>query len=165
MNEEAVNGPDLPPEQFVVRVFGLADHAEAISETGKLYLHGLGVGSVYVPQVPAVLPSLYVVVRLMIPWQNMTEPFTLTIRALNADRTPIDRDPLFEVKPEVGRPPGFRIGDEANINAVFGVTGMPVPRFGTIHFHLEVDGTLLAVHQLKVLEIPGFKRGRGAQDA
>src|SRR5688572_12121942 len=153
MTQEEALEPGLPEDRFEVRVFTLADHAEAIPSTGKMYINGLGVGSVYTNKMPGALPPLFIAVRLRIPWHKTTEPFILRIRALNPDRTPVSRDPLFEIEPETGRPPGFRVGDEANINAVFGIGGMPIQSYGTIYLHLEVDGNLLSVHQLKIVEV------------
>ena len=147
--------PALPMDRFAVIIFTLADHAEAVSESGKLYINGAGVGIVWMRSVPGQLPPLFIALRLRIPWHKTTEPFTLRIRALNADRTPIagDRDPLVELQPEVGHPPGFRPGDEIAMNAVIGIGGMPVQAYGTIYFHLEVDGEVIAVQPLKIVPI------------
>src|SRR5689334_1791924 len=109
MTQEDPEATALPEDRFVVRLFALADHAEAVNESGKFYINGLGVGSVFLRSVPGVLPSLYMVIRLAVPWKKMTEPFVVRVRALNADRTLVSRDPLFELPAEVGRPPGYRI--------------------------------------------------------
>jgi hypothetical protein len=140
----------VPEEQFTVVMFTLADHAEAVAETGKMYINGAGVGTVWLRQTPGQLPPLFIALRLRIPWHKTTEPFTLRIRALNADRTPVDRDPLLEARPEVGRPAGVRPGDEMAMNAVVGVGGLPVNEHGTIYFHLEVEGEVIATQPLKI---------------
>src|SRR4051812_44411948 len=156
---DAVSQDDLsailtvPEERFAVVMFTLADHAEAVAETGKLYINGAGVGTVWMRQAPGQLPPLYIALRLRIPWHKTTEPFTLRIRALNADRTPVDRDPILEARPEVGRPAGVRAGDEMAMNAVVGIGGLAVREHGTIYFHLDVDGEVIAIQPLKVMPI------------
>lgn len=151
MNQNVEVEARVPEDRFVAVIFTLADHAFGSSEDGKLYIHGAGVGTVMIPAVPGSLPALHLAMRLRIPWHKMTEPFTLQIRALNADRTPVNQDPLMELKPEVGRPPGYRPGDEACMNLSLGIGGMPVREFGTIYFHLEVDGDQIAVQPLKIV--------------
>lgn len=143
----------VPEERFTVVMFTLADHAEAVAETGKLYINGAGVGTVWLRQTPGQLPPLFIALRLRIPWHKTTEPFSLRIRALNADRTPIDRDPILDVRPEVGRPAGVRAGDEMAMNAVVGLGGLPIKEHGTIYFHLEVEGEVIATQPLKVAPI------------
>jgi hypothetical protein len=149
----------VPEERFTVVMFTLADHAEAVAESGKLYINGAGVGTVWMRQAPGQLPPLYLAVRLRIPWHKTTEPFLLRIRALNADRTPVDRDPILEARPEVGRPAGVRPGDEMAINAVVGLGGLGVKEYGTVYFHLEVDGEVLATQPLKVAPIRDARGG------
>lgn len=143
----------VPEDRFVPVIFTLADHAAAVREDGKMYLNGAGIGTIAMRTIPGPLTALYLALRLRIPWHRTTEPFTLRIRALNADRTPIDQDPIAEIKPEVGRPAGFRPGDEIAMNLVLGLTGLPVKEPGTIYFHLEVDGEDIAVQPLKISAI------------
>jgi Family of unknown function (DUF6941) len=148
--DDASREPVVPEDPFTVAIFTLADHAEAVAATGKLYINGAGVGTILMQDAPGQLPPLYLALRLRIPWHKTTEPFLLRIRALNADRTPVERDPLLEVRPEVGRPAGVRPGDEMAMNAVVGIGGMSIREHGTIYFHLEVEGEVIAIQPLKV---------------
>ncbi|MCC7370358.1 MAG: hypothetical protein IT306_18175 [Chloroflexi bacterium] len=150
----AALGFPLPAPSFAVRIFTLCDHAEAVAANSKLYINGAGVSAIWTANVPGPLTPLYLALRLAVPWQHTTEPFNIKIRALNADRSPVGRDPLFELDPEIGRPPGLRPWDESAINGAFGIGGLPIQEYGTIYFHLEVAGETLAVHPLKITPMP-----------
>ena len=136
-----------------VRIFTLADHA-ATPPDGKLYISGAGVGQMWLPQIPGPLGPLWLVVRIRVPWHMTSEELPVRVRLLDADRKPVGPDPLFEEKAEVGRPPGFRPGDESSVNAVLGLQGFPVQAEGTVYFHLLVAGGLLSVLPLKIARRP-----------
>src|SRR5215216_5279804 len=79
---------DQPLEHVAVRIFTLCDHA-SVPPDGKIYIHGAGVHQLFVPQIPGPLRTLFLVVRLSIPWHMLGEPHTVNIRALDLDRQPI----------------------------------------------------------------------------
>jgi len=144
---------EMPAELFAVRIFTIADYATDVTESGKLYVHGGGVDTIWMSILPGPLTPVHLALRLSVPWQNLTEPFDLRIRALNLDRTPVGQDPIFHVHPEIGRPPGMRPGDEAAINVALGLGGLEVQTYGTIFFHLEIDGKTLARLPLKIVPL------------
>ena len=97
---------------------------------------------------------LSLAIRIKIPWHMTSDALPIQIRALYADRRPVDRNPMFELKPELGRPPGLRPGDEIGVNLAVGLTGFPIKAEGTIYFHLIVAGQELGVLPLKVIRVP-----------
>jgi hypothetical protein len=141
-------------ERHEVRIFTLCDHA-ALPPDGKLYLHGAGVHQILVPQLPGPLGSLFLVIRVAVPWPLLGEPHTIKVRALDLDRKPVGPvDPLFAAPVELGKPAGFRPGDEAAANILVQLTGLPIAEPGTINFHLLVDDETLATLPLKVQQAP-----------
>lgn len=140
-----------------VRIFTIADHAISPPPDGKLYIHGAGVGSVLTPVLPPRLPSIYLVIRLRIPWRLTSEPVPIVVRILDADRHPVaPLDPLVTWSAEVGRPPGARPGDEHNINLILGLEGLQlnIQQYGAVYFHLVVGDQELSVHPLKFAAPP-----------
>jgi hypothetical protein len=140
----------LPEDVFIARMFTLADHAEANNVTGKISMIGGGITNIWTTPIPGPLTQMYLAFRIRVPWQKATEPFTLTVRVLTADRQPVGNDPLLTRSVELGRPAGYRPGDELAINGSLGLAGLPIRAYGTIFFHLEVDGSTIAVHPLKI---------------
>ena len=80
--------PEQLQDHLGVRIFTLCDHA-VVPPDGKIYIHGGGVHTLYVGQIPGPLRSLYLVVRLSIPWHMLGETHTVKIRALDLDRKPV----------------------------------------------------------------------------
>ena len=125
----------LEEERPEVRMFVIADHA-VMAPDGKMYLNGAGIDQVVLPSTPGHLPApLYIAVR---------------IRALDADRRPFGPDPIVDGQMEVGRAPGARPGDEMAVNLAVPIAGLPIPRPGTMHFHLELAERILGVLPLKI---------------
>lgn len=144
---------DALQDGIAVRIFTLCDHA-TVPPDGKLYIHGAGVHQLLLPQIPGPLRTLFLVVRIALPWHMLGEPHTLNIRARDPDRTPLGpTDPLIATPFELGKPPGHRPGDESAVNICAELSGLHVPRPMTIHFHLEVDGEPIASLPLKVLQL------------
>jgi hypothetical protein len=149
---------DDPSEQLAepvaVRIFTLCDHA-AVPPDGKLYIHGAGVHQVFVPQIPGPLRTLFLVVRLAMPWHQLGEPHTVYIRALDLDRRPIGpTDPLVTTPFELGKPAGHRPGDESAINITCELSGLSIEQPMTIRFHLLVDEQPIGSLPLKVQQLP-----------
>ncbi len=137
-----------------VRIFTLCDHA-TVPPDGKLYIHGAGVHQLFLPQIPGPLRTLFLVVRLSIPWHMLGEPHTVHIRALDPDRNSIGpTDPLISTPFELGKPPGHRPGDESAINICAELSGLAIPQAMTMHIHLQVDDEPIASLPLKVLAMP-----------
>ena len=136
-------------DKLEVRMFVLADWA-AIPPDGKLYLGGAGVNSVRVDPIPGVLPALYLVVRVRVPWHLTSERLPFGVQLLDADRQPIGTDPLAAGAAETGRPPGARPGDEFAVQFVLSLGGIPVNAAGTAFFHLTMAETPLGILPLKI---------------
>src|SRR4030081_1708022 len=145
---------DQLQDRVAVRIFTLCDHA-AVPPDGKIYIHGGGVHQLYVPQIPGPLRTLYLVVRLSIPWHMLGEPHTVTIHALDLDRKSISSsDPMITTPFELGKPAGHRPGDESAINICAELNGLTIQQPMTIRFHLLIDDQLIASIPLKVLQMP-----------
>jgi hypothetical protein len=147
-----------PPEQLLdsiaVRIFTLCDHA-SVPPDNKIYLHGAGVHQLYAPQLPGQMNSLYLMVRLSIPWHMLGEPHTVKVRVLDLDRRPVGpSDPFITTPFELGIPPGHRPGDESAINICLDLNRLIVPEPMTIRFHLLVDDQTLGSLPLKVMRVP-----------
>jgi len=133
-------------DRLAVRIFTLCDHA-VVPPDGKLYIHGAGVHTLYAGQIPGPLRSLYLVVRLSIPWHMLGEP--------HLDRRPISpTDPMLTTPFELGRPAGHRPGDESAINICAELNGLTIQQPMTIRFHLLLDDEPIASLPLKVIEMP-----------
>jgi hypothetical protein len=141
-------------ERVAIRIFTLCDHA-TVPPDGKVYIHGGGIHQLYVPQLPGPLRSLFLVVRLSVPWHMLGEPHTIHIRALDLDRRPIGQtDPLISTPFELGRPPGHRPGDESAINICAELSGLVIDQPMTLRFHLAVDDEPIGSLPLKILHLP-----------
>jgi hypothetical protein len=152
--EPAEDAPEHLQDQIAVRIFTLCDHA-VVPPDGKIYIHGGGVHTLYVGQIPGALRSLYLVARLSIPWHMLGEPHTVKIRALDLDRQPISpTDPLITTPFELGKPAGHRPGDESAINICAELNGLTVQQPMTVRFHLLIDDETLASLPLKVMQMP-----------
>ena len=145
---------DRLQDGVAVRIFTLCDHA-TVPPDGKLYIHGAGVHQLFLPAIPGPLRTLFLVVRLSIPWHMLGEPHTVRIRALDLDRNPIGQaDPLITTPFELGKPPGHRPGDESAMNLCAELAGLQIPQQMTVHFHLQLDDDELATLPLKVQQMP-----------
>jgi hypothetical protein len=141
-------------DHVAVRIFTVCDHA-TVPPDGKVYMHGGGVNQVFVPQLPGQIRSLWLMVRLSIPWHMLGEPHTIRIRALDLDRNPIGpTDPLITTPFELGKPPGHRPGDESAINICAELTGLSLEQPMTLRFHLMVDEETIGSLPLKVQQMP-----------
>jgi len=146
--------PDQLQDRVAVRIFTLCDHA-AVPPDGKIYIHGGGVHQLFVPQIPGPLRTLFLMVRLSIPWHMLGEPHTVRIRALDLDRNPVGpSDPLIVTPFELGRPAGHRPGDESAINICAELNGLLIQQPMTLRFHLLVDEETIGSLPLKVVQMP-----------
>jgi hypothetical protein len=137
-----------------VRIFTLCDHA-AVPPDGKIYMSGAGINHIFLPQIPGPLRTLFLVVRLALPWHMLGEPHTVRIRALDLDRHPVGpNDPLIATPFELGKPPGHRPGDESAININADLSGLPIQQPMTLRFHLLVDEQTVGSLPLKVQLLP-----------
>ena len=147
-------GPQQLTDRVAVRIFTLCDHA-AVPPDGKIYINGAGVQQLFLPQIPGPLRTLFLVVRLSIPWHMLGEPHTVHIRALDLDRRPVGpADPLITTPFELGRPAGHRPGDESAINICAELNGLTIQQPMTLRFHLLVDEETIGSLPLKVLQMP-----------
>jgi hypothetical protein len=141
-------------DRVAVRMFTLCDHA-SVPPDGKIYIHGGGVHQLYIPQIPGPLRTLFLVVRLSIPWHMLGEPHTIKVRALDLDRKPVGpSDPLITTPFELGRPAGHRPGDESAINICAELNGLTIQQPMTLRFHLQVDDETIGSLPLKVAQMP-----------
>jgi hypothetical protein len=148
------DAPGQLHDRLAVRIFTLCDHA-VVPPDGKIYIHGGGVHTLYAGVIPGTLKSLYLVVRLSIPWHMLGEPHTVKIHALDLDRKPISStDPLITTPFELGKPPGHRPGDESAINICAELNGLVIQQPMTIRFHLTIDDEPIASLPLKIMEMP-----------
>jgi len=143
----------LEPEPFIVRLFGLAEWASP-GPRGLLNVGGLGVDQIAAAAANSMIGSLFLVVRVKVPWERTTDAVPIRIRVLDADRQPVGQDPLADVRCEIGRPPGARAGDEMIWQFIGQLTGLPVPARGDLYFHLLVDDEPMAVLPLKIARPP-----------
>src|SRR3981081_2738109 len=145
---------DQLQDRVAVRIFTLCDHA-AVPPDGKIYIHGGGVHQLFVPQLPGPLRTLFLMVRLSIPWHMLGEPHTVRIRALDLDRVAVGpTDPLITTPVELGKAAGLRPGDESAINICAELSGLPIQQPMTLRFHLLVDEETIGSLPLKVLQMP-----------
>ncbi len=146
--------PEQLQDRVAVRIFTLCDHA-SVPPDGKIYIHGGGVHQLFVPQIPGPLRTLFLMVRLSIPWHMLGEPHTVRIRALDLDRKPVGpADPLITTPFELGRPAGHRPGDESAINICAELNGLTIQQPMTLRFHLLVDDQTIGSLPLKVVQMP-----------
>lgn len=143
----------VPPSDFVVRIFTLADHATSPPD-GKLYLAGAGIDIVRLREPDAPFPILYLVGRVAVPYARQSERHVVRVRLLDEDRVPFVHDPLFDFPAETGRPPGTRPGDEVCIQFVVGLHGLAHPPAGRLFFHLDVNDEHLATLPLRITVSP-----------
>jgi hypothetical protein len=142
-----------PRDEVEVRILTLADYAFP-SPDGKLHILGAGISQTWLAQIPGPLGQLYLAARISIPAHMLGEPHTVSIRLLDLDRSPAGPDPVYQSDFELGRPPGFRVGDESNLQLAIQLTGYPVPSEATYRLHLLLDGRLLTSIPLKVQRLP-----------
>jgi hypothetical protein len=146
--------PEHLNDRVAIRIFTLCDHA-SVPPDGKIYIHGGGVQQLFMPQLPGPLRTLFLVVRLSIPWHMLGEPHTVRIRALDLDRVAVGpTDPLITTPFELGKPPGLRPGDESAINICAELSGLQIQRPMTLLFHLLVDDNMIGSLPLKVTQLP-----------
>lgn len=131
--------------------FFLADHAEAIN--GKLYVTGGCWDRIFVPTVPVKHNHLSVVFALVVPWTSTNEKHALEIGCEDAEGTSALPGPL-KGNFEVGRPPGWRPGDDATVIGVFHINDLPVTKEGRYSFVLKIDEQEIARTPLTIQIVP-----------
>ena len=148
-------------DRVAIRIFTLCDHA-SVPPDGKIYMHGAGIQQLFLPQIPGPLRTLFLVVRLSIPWHMLGEPHTVRIRVLDLDRVAVGHtDPLITTPFELGKPAGLRPGDESAINICAELSGLQIQQAMTLRFHLLVDEDTIGSLPLKIMYLPpqGMPRG------
>ncbi len=141
----------MPVPKMKTSAFFLADHAEAIN--GKLYVTGGCWDRIFVGNLPAIHNHLSVVFSLLVPWTATNEKHVLDIQLVDAE----ERSVLpSEIKGEfeVGRPPGWRPGDDASMVGVFNINGLKFDKAGDYSFLLKVDAQEIARTALKIQQVP-----------
>lgn len=134
-----------------LNAFFLADHAEAVN--GKLYVTGGCWDRIFAVKLPTVHPHLSVVVSILVPWQATNEKHGLELALVDADGNSTLPGKIGG-EFELGRPPGWRPGDDSNLVAVFHLNMIPFNSKGNYAFVLKVDGDELSRTSLKVEELP-----------
>jgi len=138
-----------------VNAFFLADHAEAVN--GKLYVTGGCWDRILAAQLPAQHAHLSVVFAVQVPWTATNEKHALELGLVDADgQSALPNKVGGEF--EVGRPPGWRPGDDAMLVGVFNLNGLPLAKAGTYNFVLSIDGTEVAKARLsvQVVQVPSM---------
>ncbi len=134
-----------------VNAFFVADHAEAIN--GKLYVTGGCWDRIFAPVIPAIHNHLSIVFSITVPWTATNEKHQLEIVLEDADGASLLPS---EIKGEfeVGRPPGWRPGDDATMVGVFNINGLKFEKAGRHAFVLKIDGQDVARTGLDVQQVP-----------
>jgi hypothetical protein len=130
--------------------FLLADHAEAVN--GKLYVTGGSWNQIFAPQFPTRHGHLSVAMTIQVPWTMTNEKHSLEIRVTDDDAVSILPSKIGG-EFEVGRPPGFRPGDDNFLVAVFNVDGLTFPKAGHYAFKALVDEQELGSLRISVLPL------------
>jgi hypothetical protein len=134
-----------------ITTFMLADHAEAVS--GKLYVTGGCWNQVFAPQFPARHGHLSVAMAIQVPWTATNEKHSVEIRVSDADGVSILPSKLGG-EFEVGRPPGWRPGDDNLLVVVFNIEGMTFTKAGQYAFAALVDNDELGRLSVTLLQLP-----------
>lgn len=121
--------------------FFLADHAEAIN--GKLYVTGGCWDRIFVQNLPARHNHMSIVFSLVVPWTATNEKHQMLITLEDADGKNILPGEL-KGDFEMGRPPGWRPGDDANMLGVFNINDLQFEKDGRYAFILKIDGEPIA---------------------
>lgn len=142
-----------PMPTMRLTTFMLADHAEAVN--GKLYVTGGSWNQIFAGNFPARHGHLSVAMAIQVPWTATNEKHSLGVDVVDADAASIVPAKLGG-QFEVGRPPGWRPGDDNTVVAVFNLEGLTFPKEGQYSFVVRVDDAelgRLGVRLVKV-EIP-----------
>ncbi len=130
--------------------FMLADHAEAVN--GKLYVTGGSWNQIFAAQFPARHGHLSVVIAIQVPWTATNEKHTLEMDVVDADGASIIPAKIGG-QFEVGRPPGWRPGDDNTVEAVFNLEGLAFQKEGQYSFVLRVDASELGRLGVRLVRI------------
>lgn len=124
----------LPPMKVVT--FMLADHAEAVN--GKLYVTGGNWNQIFAPKFPARHNHLSIALAIQVPWIASNEKHSVELLIVDPDENSILPTKLGG-EFEVGRPPGWRPGDDHLVVVVFNINGMSFPKAGRYSVVAKVD--------------------------
>lgn len=148
-----VVAPEIADDGLQIRIFTIADHA-AIPPDGKIYVSGGGIDQILMTQMPGLLGSLWLAIRIHVPWGMTSDSIPFRIRALDGDRNPVGPDPFVAGNAEIGRAPGQRPGDEVSFSLAVPIGGLEVKEEGHVYFHLEVNGDTLGVLPVRTRRAP-----------
>lgn len=128
---------------MVVRVecFMLADGAQEAA--GKLYVLGGAWDTLTARSYPTVFPTLALVIKLAVGWNETNRPIATRIDCVDEDGVSILGQPMQGTL-NVGRPPQAVPGDEIGVRLAITFNSLQVPRAGRYAFILEADGEELA---------------------
>src|SRR5579872_3775203 len=144
---------ESPGGAVALRIFTLADYA-AVAPDQKLYISGANIQYQFAASFPLTVSQLYLVVLLAVPWHLASEPHQVVVRMLDDERQPIGPNPLLDGQAEPGRPPGTRAGEEIAVPVVLNLAGLQVEHEALVYFHVEVDGSRIAVQPFRFRQLP-----------
>jgi hypothetical protein len=128
----------------------LADAASG--HEGKLYVHGGGITRLTPPVFPFMVPMLAVVVRLEAELSDYEGTHEIGLTLL--DPTGESVLPPVAVTSHLGPTPEFVDGEEQYIQLTLSLGGIPIPQPGLYRLELAIDGEVLRVLNLPVVEPP-----------
>jgi hypothetical protein len=121
----------------------LAD-AAAVEASGKLYVHGGGWEQIFVHKVPAVHPSLALVLVFELSWDESNEDIPVHIELIDEDGHPVGIE--AEGTLNVGRPPGVKKGGPLQAPLVLPLHAVTFQKLGGYQFRVTSgDAELVTV--------------------
>lgn len=129
----------------------LADDAVALE--GKVYIHGGGWDTMFVPEFPSLVARIALVFTVEIEPTEFQQPHTLTVRLVDQDHQPyqsIQASTLIQSAPGPFSTPGA----SAYSTQVWRMEKFQIDRAGSFRFLIERDDEILAQVPLTVQVVP-----------
>ena len=134
----------------------IADTATAAE--GKLYIHGAGWDSLFVPSFPAQHPILGIATRLRVPWEETNQPHNVEVDVVSEVGDSILPEPLGSLRGTIflGQPAHLPPGSDQALVLAFNITNLQFENPGTYSAVLRIDGRDSATLRFNVTLIPGI---------
>ena len=126
----------------------LADAAQV--ERGKLFVHGGGWDNISVANIPAVHPSMALVLLFRIEYDEALDDIPVSIDLVDEDDQPVG--PHIEAVINAGHPPRTRRGTPTFVPQAITVTMLPLQRAGGFRYRVRSRDEELASVPFRVLE-------------
>ncbi len=132
----------------------LADTVAAAE--GKLYIHGAGWDTLFVPSFPATHPVLGVGSRLRFSWEETNQEHTVEVDVLSdEDSNSILPNPPLRGTVKVGQPAHLAPGSVQALPLALNFTNLEFRAPGTYAIVLRVNEHDLATSRFNVVSLPG----------